>query len=66
VDVPIYYYQQEVRTFGIYFGMERINNNPNYDYLDIAMTQNENDNKYGQWNFNNGDGTFGTYRTFTP
>ncbi len=46
----------------IYFDLEEINS----VFLDIAITQDQDGlDRFGQWNENNGNGTFGGYTTFT-
>lgn len=44
----------------VYFGLEKINT----QYLDVAATQPENNDKIIQWNLNNGNGTFGDFISF--
>lgn len=59
-DVDLY--TPQIFTEGtIFFDLEEINTN----YLDIAITQEQDAFKYGQWNENNGSGTFGNYTLFT-
>jgi len=59
-DVPIYYFNPNFQSSGVYFGVEKIST----DYLDIAITQSENYYRIGQFNLNNGNGSYGNPSLF--